>query len=69
MLEPEEIVDSCLELMGQLRLEPANRESLMVQLAAGGAIRTDTSQARQAAEETILRTMKMIGSTREYQFA
>jgi hypothetical protein len=68
-LEPETIIDGCLELMGQLRLEPANRQQLIDQLQRSGPVRTDTPEGRRAAQETILRTLKMIGSTREYQFA
>jgi hypothetical protein len=68
-LEAETIVDGCLELLGQLRLEPANRQQLIDQTRRSGTVRTDTPQGRRAAEEVILRTLKMIGSTREYQFA
>ena len=40
----------------------------MEQIVRGGEVRTDTPDDRHAAEETVLRAMKMIGSTREYQF-
>ncbi|MFQ6029832.1 MAG: hypothetical protein ACE5Q6_20340, partial [Dehalococcoidia bacterium] len=63
------LIDGCLELMGQLRLQPSSRRYLVQQLVQDGEIRTDTPAARQSAEQVVLRTMKMISSTREYQFA
>jgi hypothetical protein len=67
-LEPEAIVEGCLELMGQLRLEPANWQQLIDQIQRSGTVRTSTPDERRAAERVTLRTLKMIGSTREYQF-
>jgi uncharacterized protein (DUF1800 family) len=69
VLGPEEIIDGCLELMGQLRLEPENRQNLIDQIRRNGEVLTDNPEDRLDAQETILRTLRMIGSTREYQFA
>ena len=72
-LDPTSIIDGCLELMGHVQLHEKNKEHLSGQvrtmleqrrkLVAGGA------EDRKSAENTVLHTMKMIGSTREYQFA
>jgi len=69
VLSPEAVVDGCLELMGQLRLNAATRQPILEQVGSAGPVRTDTPEACEAAQETILRAMRMIGSTREYQFA
>ncbi len=57
-----DIVDGCLELLGWVILRDDNRAALVAQAAEaleGGA----------APEQVILNTLRMIGSTREYQFA
>ena len=68
-ISPDALVDGCLELLGCVKLEPENRQQLMHQIVRSGEIRTDGADHRRAAEEVILRALKMIGSTREYQFA
>ena len=69
VIDPEALIDGCLNLLGQLRLQPTSRQHLVDQLIRSGEIRTDNPAARQEAEQVILRTLKMISSTREYQFA
>ena len=69
VLGPESAVDGCLELMGELRLHDKTRQRLLEQAERIGRIRTDNHKDRKIAQEMVLRTMKMIGSTREYQFA
>ena len=68
-LEPECIVDGCLDLMGQLRLHEKTRQHLLDQVSRTGPVRTDNPQDRQLARDVVLHTMRIIGSTREYQFA
>jgi uncharacterized protein (DUF1800 family) len=68
VLSPEDVVDGCLELMGQISLKDTTRRQLVQQIGKDGEVRTGTPEDRQSAEEVILRTLKMIGSTREYQF-
>ena len=55
--------------MGHVNIRDENRELLIEQLRNSGEIRTNNPEDRMFAEKVILRTMKMIGSTREYQFA
>ena len=68
VLEPESIVDGCLELMGWLRLHEDNRQHILEQVRHSGGVRTVSPEERRSAEQVILRTMKTIGSSREYQF-
>ncbi len=69
LLSPEAVVAGCLELMGELRLHENNRELLIDQIRRRAVMRTANLEDRRFAEEMTLRTMKMIGATREYQFA
>jgi len=69
VLTAEAVLDGCLELMGHIRLTDTTRQQLIQQVRKGGEISTDTLDDRRAAQEVMLRTLKMIGSTREYQFA
>ena len=73
VLDPVGVIDGCLELLGHVRLHDKNKDHLTAQvrtmleqrsgLVAGG------HEDRRATEKTILHAMKMIGSSREYQFA
>ena len=57
-----EIVDGCLDLLGNVVLREDNRAALVIQA-------TEALHAGADAEEVILNALRMIGSTREYQFA
>ena len=57
-----EIVDGCLHLLGNVILRDDNRDALVAQAAE--ALGTGA-----ATQEVILNALRMIGSTREYQFA
>ena len=56
------IVDDCLELLGSVVLREDNRNALVAQAEQALDAGADT-------EEVILNALRMIGSTREYQFA
>ena len=56
------IVDGCLELLGCIVLREANRDALIAQAA-------QALDAGAGSETVILNALRMIGSTREYQFA
>ena len=72
-LDPQSIIDGCLELMGHVQLHEKNKEHLAGEvralLAERSGFAAGSPQERRSAEQTILHTMKMIGSSREYQFA
>ena len=72
-LDPESVIDSCLELMGHMRLHEKNKAHLAgevrAMLAQRSALVAGSPEDRLFAENTVLHTMKMIGSSREYQFA
>ena len=72
-LDPASIIDGCLELMGHVQLHSENKEHLSAQIRAmlekRRSLTPGSLEVRDLTEKTILHAMKMIGSTREYQFA
>lgn len=61
-LDANGIVDGCLELLGHILLREDNRTALVAQAA-------ELLENGAGQEAVILNALKMIGSTREYQFA
>jgi uncharacterized protein (DUF1800 family) len=68
-LSPEQVLDGCLKYLGEVFLYPKNREHLLSQIRNSGEIRTDNPEDSMFARQIVLRTLKMICSSREYQFA
>ena len=68
VLDPETVIDGTLELMGHVRLHERNRRYLVEQVGLSGEVRTTSSDDRRDAEAVVLNAMKMIGSSREFQF-
>ncbi|MDA0768968.1 MAG: hypothetical protein BZY79_02835 [SAR202 cluster bacterium Casp-Chloro-G4] len=66
---PEGLIEGCLELLGYFELKDKTRSDLIELVYRAGEIRTDNPEDRMFAEQLMLRTLKMIGATREYQFA
>ena len=72
-LNPVGVINGCLELLGHVRLHENNKEHLTIELRTmleqRSGLVAGSHEYRQAAEKTVLHAMKMIGSSREYQFA
>jgi hypothetical protein len=72
-LDPVSVIDGCLELLGHVRLHEKNKTHLAGEvrsmLEKRSGLVAGSPEDRQATENTVLHTMKMIGSSREYQFA
>ena len=72
-LDPIPVSDGCLELLGHVRLHDKNKNHLAGEIRSmleqRSGLVAGSPEDRQAAEKTVLHTMKMIGSSREYQFA
>ena len=72
-LDPVTVIDGCLELLGHVRLHDKNKDHLAGEvrcmLEQRSSLAAGSPEDQQAAERTVLHTMKMIGSSREYQFA
>ena len=72
-LDPVTIIDGCLELLGHVRLHDKNKDHLAGEvrrmLEQRSSLAAGSHEDQQTAERAVLHTMKMICSSREYQFA
>ena len=72
-LDPNSVIDGCLELLGHVRLHEKNKQHLAGEIRAmlekRNSLVAGSPEDRSSAENTVLHAMKMIGSSREYQFA
>jgi uncharacterized protein (DUF1800 family) len=68
-LAAEEVVDGCLDLVGPLEVDDVTRQALLDAIEAGGRLRFDTPEERQASAARIDRLLQLIVASREYQFA
>jgi len=68
-LEPEQMVNSCLDLLGPVEVGPETKAELTDQVKQWGQIRWDTAAHEQAAIKHTGELLQLIVATREYQFA
>ncbi len=64
-IEPQQLVDGCLQLLGCYELPDETREMLAARTTGDGALRTDTDEFSQQVSETL----QMIVATKEYLYA
>ena len=69
VLEPEKLVDSCLDLLGPVEVNANTKKELVEQAKEWGQIRWDTAANAQTATKHIGELLQLIVATREYQFA
>ena len=65
----EQLVDSCLDLVGPLEVSSARRDDLINHVQRGGEVRCGTEAEKQAFENRVAGLLPLIVSTREFQFA
>ena len=66
---PEELVDSCLDLLGPLEdLEPQTHQDLLEQASEAGTVRWDTEDEVKASTQRVAELLQLIVSAKEYQF-
>ena len=68
-LSHEEFVDSCLNLMGPLEIDPATRAELVSHAGEDGTLRWGETQESDASRRRIGEMLQLIVSLREYQLA
>jgi hypothetical protein len=68
-LEPEQLVDQCLDLLGPVEVGDDTRKELTDQAKQWGQIRWDNAAQAQAATKHAGEMLQLIVATREYQFA
>jgi hypothetical protein len=68
-LSAQEMLDSCLYLMGAIRLEEDTRKELVSHIEAGGPIKRGSSEEdRIAFAQRVTEALQLVASSREYQF-
>ena len=68
-LTPEQVVDTCLDLLGPLVVSNSIRDELLDHAATGGDICFGSEAQDMESEERIKGVLQLIVATREYQFA
>jgi hypothetical protein len=66
-LSPDELVDTCLELIGPMRVKEQTRQAIVDRMRAEGPL--DLESGDPAAERRVSRLFQLIVASREYQFA
>src|SRR6202521_577329 len=69
VLEPEQMVDTCLDLLGPVEVGADTKKVLTEQAKQWGQIRWDTPAQVQASTKQTSELLQLIVATREYQFA
>ena len=64
----EDMVASCLELMGPVQVSESTRQSLVNHAQSAGDVRWGSEQETQTSTQRITEMFQLIGSSREYQF-
>src|SRR5215470_7867057 len=68
-LSPEGFVDSCLDLIGPLQVEPEVRQNLVAHAKEGGVLRWGTEQEVSTSSARVGEMLQLIASVREFQYA
>jgi hypothetical protein len=68
-LNPEQLVDGCLDLLGPVELSAETRQELLDQAKEWGPISWDSEAKAQTADKRVGEMLQLIVATREYQFA
>ena len=66
---PEEVVDTCLDLMGPLEVNPGTRDELRAFAAEGDDFGWDSAEQAQTSAERVSELLQLIVALREYQYA
>ena len=67
-LSPEGFVDSCLDLIGPLEVEPVVRQNLVAHASEGGTLRWGTEQDPSTSSARVGEMLQLIASVREFQY-
>src|SRR5262245_1957701 len=69
VLEPEQMVDTCLDLLGPVEVGADTKKVLTEQAKQWGQIRWDTPAQVAASTKQTSELLQLIVATRDYQFA
>ena len=68
-LAPAQFVDSCLDLIGPMEVEPEVRQNLVAHASEGGTLRWGTAQEASTSSARVGEMLQLIASIREFQYA
>ena len=68
-ISPDDFVDSTLDLVGPLTVDPMTREALMDYAESGGDLLFESADQRDESAERVARMVQFIAASVEYQFA
>ena len=66
---PEQVVDACLDLVGQMEVDAGARTELVDHVSADGTLSWDGDEASARSEERVSELLQLIVALREFQFA
>ena len=66
---PEQVVDACLDMVGQVMVDAGARAELVDHVSAGGDLGWDGDDASARSEERVSELLQLIVALREFQFA
>ena len=67
-ISPEQFVDSCLDLMGPVKVGDMTRRELLAQGEQGGEVRWDSQDGSDQSAQRVSQMLQLIAACREYQF-
>jgi hypothetical protein len=67
-LSPEAFVDSCVDLIGPLQVQPEVRQRLVDHGSEGGTLRWGTEQDASTSSKRVAEMLQLIASLREFQY-
>ncbi len=67
-MSPKGLVDSCLDLLGPLEVEPQTRQHLIEEAEEGGIVGWGTDGEDSSSIQRVAQMLQLIVATREYQF-
>jgi hypothetical protein len=68
-LSPEELVDSCLELIGPLETSESTKQELLDQARSGGHLSWNNDEEAAVSEQRVGVMLALIAASRDFQFA
>jgi hypothetical protein len=67
-LSPEAFVDSCLDLIGPLEVQPDVHQHLVEHASEGGTLGWETEQEAKTSSARVREMLQLIASVREFQY-
>ena len=68
-MDPDGFVDACLDLMGPLEVEGANRQQLVEHAKETGNLKWGTDAQVERSSQRVGEMLQLVVSLREYQYA